>query len=198
MIENETWLEYSGQSTAELLACKTTHRADSILCAFEWGLQAKEQQDGPETINSKECVILALMALDREVNNGGYAQFFANSSVRFTPIIVDCLKTIECSATAAITEKAIALLKLTQVSAEDAREAMYAEDEDRDAALNQCDNEFYQLCEIGENLFSFVELHQNEIQLAKEFIPYVPEPIPAGAPIGTMRELMRDLKPPEE
>ena len=34
------WLEYAGQDTAEILACKGTHRIDSLLCVKETGSPA--------------------------------------------------------------------------------------------------------------------------------------------------------------
>ena len=109
-MERLPWLEYSGQTTAELLAFKESHRIDSILCAFEWGIQAKAKVLGEKSTTREEELVLACRALDREVNNGGYHQFFVNSSHRFAPIIVGCLRRIDAQATATITERAIAVL----------------------------------------------------------------------------------------
>jgi hypothetical protein len=192
-MEKLPWLEYTGQTTEELLACKNSHRIDSLLCAFEQGLQTKLNQDGHETITDPEWLVLAVRALDREVNNGGYQQFFLNSSVQFAPIILDCLLRIHCTTIAAITEKAIAALGVVELSADAASEAIYTEDPVRDAVLADCDNQFYKLTEIESNLFSFVEAHQSEIQLAKEYVALRPEKIPASSKVGTLRELVQDL-----
>ena len=159
------WLDYSGQTTSELLACKRTHRIDSLLCAFEWGIQAKAGASGEENITDEERLVLAVMALDREVNNGGYHQFFVNSSHRFVHIIVDCLRRIGCNATVAITEKAIAALGLGVLTADSVSAAVLTEDPDRDQILESCDNEFYEIEEIGNKLFPFIEKHQTQIQL---------------------------------
>jgi hypothetical protein len=83
------------------------------------------------------------MALNCEVNNGGYQQFFFNSSREFVPIVIDCLLRIQCHATAAITEKAIVALGLTELSGDTTREAIYTEDPVRDEILHYCDREFY-------------------------------------------------------
>ena len=91
-MKNLEWLEYEGQTTSELMACKNTHRIDSILCAFEWGIQAKSKPEGEDALTDEERLVLAVMALTREVNNGGYHQFFVNSSSRFAPTIVDSLR----------------------------------------------------------------------------------------------------------
>lgn len=161
------WIEYSGQTTAELVACKHTHRIDSILCAFEWGIQAKAKAQGEQSLTAEEELVLACMALDREVNNGGYDQFFVNSSYRFASIVVDCLRRIGAQATAEITERAIAALGLTTITAEAANAAIFIEDPRRKQIHNECDNEFYKIEEIGEKLFPFVEAHQDRIQLVQ-------------------------------
>jgi hypothetical protein len=154
-MEDLPWLEYGGQTTAELLACKHSHRIDSLLCAFEQGVQAKRTLQGDECITDAEWLILAVMALDREVNNGGYQQFFFNSSRQFVPIIIDCLLRIQCHATAATTERAIAALGLTEFFGDAARNAVYKEDPARDEVFEACDNEFYQTVEIEPKLFQF-------------------------------------------
>jgi uncharacterized protein DUF4375 len=154
-LEKLPWLDYTGQTTPELIACKGSHRIDSLLCAFEEGIQAKLAPQSDGAITDEEELVLAVMALNREVNNGGHHQFFVNSSRQFAPIIVDCLRRIDCVATAAITEKAIAARELPG----------------SDEILHACDREFYQLNEITPNLFRFVEAHQDQIQLVKASLP---------------------------
>jgi hypothetical protein len=65
-------LDYTGQTTPELLACKDSHRIDSLLCAFEDGIQAKLNPPHDACLNDEENLVLAVMALEREVKNGGY------------------------------------------------------------------------------------------------------------------------------
>ncbi len=55
----------------------------------------------------EERIVFAVEALEREVNNGGYCQFFGNSSREFAPSIADALLRIGCPGTARITRKAI-------------------------------------------------------------------------------------------
>lgn len=162
-MKNLPWLEYEGQTTPELMACKTTHRVDSILCAFEWGIQAKSKPDGERSLTDEERLVLAVMALTREVNNGGYDQFFVNSSRRFASTIVDSLRRIGCVTCANITEKAIQAAKFDVASPD----SIFEEDDARDAVLAACDQEFYELSDITDKLFAFVEANQNRIQLVK-------------------------------
>jgi len=138
-----------------------------LLCAFEWGIQAKAGASGEESITKEERLVFAVMALDREINNGGYHQFFVNSSHRFAPVIVDCLRRIECEATAAITERAIAALGLSTLTADSVADIILTENPERDEVLEKCDNEFYEIEEIGEKLFPFIESHQAQIQLVQ-------------------------------
>jgi Domain of unknown function (DUF4375) len=157
------WLEYEGQTTPELMACKNTHRVDSLLCAFEWGIQAKIGPEGEGALTDEERLVLAVMALTREVNNGGYHQFFVNSSRRFAPTIVDSLRRIGCTTCAEITERAIHAAKFGIAPPD----SILQEDDARDAILDACDQEFYRLADIDRRLFDFVGVHQNQIQLRK-------------------------------
>ncbi len=173
-MEKLPWLDYIGQTTPELLACKSSHRIDSLLRAFEEGIQAKRARKVGGRATVEEDLVLAVMGLDREVNNGGYHQFFFNSTRKFVTKIVACLLRIECAATAAITERAIAALGLAALSASAVRATVQKEDSVRDAILDGCDREFYRLNEIEANLFRFVEANQDRIRLEPLSIP--PQP----------------------
>ena len=74
-MEKLPWLDYTGQTTSELIACKDSHRIDSLLCAFEEGIQTKLAQKGGARPTAEKNLVLAVMGLDREVNNGGHYQF---------------------------------------------------------------------------------------------------------------------------
>ena len=186
-------LGYDGQTAAELLACKHSHNIYSLMWEFEQGVRAKRDQHGHESLTNAEWLILAIMALNCEVNNGGYQQFFFNSSREFVPIVIDCLLRIQCHATAAITEKAIAALGLTELSGDTAREAIYMEDPVRDEILHYCDREFYKLVEIGPKLFSFLEAHQDEIHPIKPSAIARPKRVPGSSKIAPFRELVTDI-----
>ena len=107
------WLEgYSGESTEQLLSLEGKYRTDSLVLAFEEGINQKAEREGTRSLTIEERIVLAVEALEREVNNGGYDQFFVNSSREFTPIMVGALKRIGCNKTASITQKAIEALGL--------------------------------------------------------------------------------------
>lgn len=164
-------LDYTGQTTPELLECKESHRIDSLLCAFEEGIQAKVRLPRHRRLTEDENLVLAVMALDREVNNGGYHQFFLNSSVRFVPVIVDCLHRIGCAATEALTRRAIAALELPELTADAASAKIRTRNRKRDRIIDDCDREFYRLDEITPRLFAYIEAHQDRIQLVRATVP---------------------------
>ena len=160
-------LEYTGQTTPELLDCKNSHSILSLLFAFEWGIQAKAKQVGEAGLTDEERLVLAVLALDREVNNGGYHQFFWNSSRRFSPMIVESLRRIGRTAAASLTERAITALRLKSLTVEAVEQAILEENTERDAILDACDKEFYKLDSADESFFKFIEDNQSQIQLVK-------------------------------
>lgn len=84
------WLEeYSDQSTEKLLALEGKFRTDSIIAAFQAALDQKLAREGKEALSEAEWTVLAMEALENEVNNNGYSGFFINSSKEYASIIVD-------------------------------------------------------------------------------------------------------------
>src|SRR5579863_2130168 len=107
MPEEKFLQKYSGQSVDELISLESEYRVDSLVLAFEEGIIQKFKREGENGLSEPERVILAIEALEREVNNGGYSQFFENSSRYFAPWIVWALETIGCPQTARISQRAI-------------------------------------------------------------------------------------------
>ncbi len=154
---------YDGQSTDELIALAGEYRIDSIVLAFEAALDEKEDP------SDAERVILAVEAIEREVGNGGFSQFFINSSLRMAPYIVDAFKSIGCPQTAALCEQAVSLLGVSDLHDEDAvEEAGYAIDDDEGIAeqFNALDDNYYEGAEepLAGKLFEFIKVHRDEIR----------------------------------
>ncbi len=157
------WLDgYEGQSTDELLALANTHRIDSLVLAFEEALQQKD----PEELNDEENVVLAVEALEREVNNGGYSQFFLNSSNAFAGTIVDALKRIGAKTAADVTARAIAAVSARSLDADTLDLVMAADDEVRDQALQACDKAYFETVgDLSEPLLEFIRANRKRIKL---------------------------------
>lgn len=142
-------------SIAEIAALSGRYRSDSLVVAIEAILIDKDES-GAE-LTEGELKFLAIEALEREVNNGGFSQLFVNESRRFVPFIVSALETIGASRTRALVERAINALKLDHslLGSDPMRylESMSESTEDPaiEEKLGELDAEYY---ELGEDLAS--------------------------------------------
>jgi Domain of unknown function (DUF4375) len=154
------WLdEYSGQPFEALLALEGKYRTDSLVLAIEQAISKKEKRSQIQGLTDEERTVLAVEALERDVNNGGYDQFFTNSSL-FAPTIVDSLQRIGCKKTANITQRAIKALGISD-SAEAVDTAMAIDDEQRVAKLGRCNDSYHKCAEpIAERLFAFIKTNK--------------------------------------
>ena len=161
------WLVgYSGQSVDELLALEGKYRIDSLTLAFEQAISQKAEREGVQTLNNdEERIVLAIEALEREVNNGGYDQFFVNSSRKLAPTVVDALRRIGCAKTANITQKAIKAIGVSALTEEAIGVAMGRNDEERFAQLSRCDDSYHKCGEpIEDRLFAFIKANKANIR----------------------------------
>ena len=160
------WLEgYSGQSVEELLSLQGKYRTDSLVLAFEQAIRQRAEREGMQSLTDEERIVLAVEALEREVNNGGYHQFFTNSSREFAPTIVAALQRIGCKKTATITRKAIKALGTRDLAADAIDAAMAGDDEQRLAHLNGCDDSYYKGVEaIADRLLAFIQANKTSVR----------------------------------
>ena len=136
---------YGGQTTEELLGLAGKYRIDSLVLAFE---QAIQQKPSPST---EEIYVLAVEALEREVNNGGYAQFFDNSSKEFAGIVETALRAIGCPRTADITRDAV---RASTAGA------------DPEKVFAACDDRYFRNDEpIADRLFEWIKANRSEIRV---------------------------------
>ena len=146
------WLDgYAGQSVDELLAFEGTDGLHNILFALEQAIQKKLETEGKLKMTGVERIVLSVRALEREVNNGGYDQFFLNSSRVHAPAIVRDLLRIGCTEMADITRRAL--------------DAEHLDGEARTRALERCDVEFYERAQLSNPLFVYVKKHQDGIKI---------------------------------
>jgi hypothetical protein len=164
---NGDWLEgYSGQSLDQLLSLEGKYRTDSLLLAFEQAVSQKAEREGQGSLTEVERTVLAVEALEREVNNGGYGQFFLNSSREFVSTIVDSLQRIDCPKTAKITRRAIKALGISNLKAENIEAVMAGDDKRREKKLEQCDAAYHASAEpIADRLFAFIKASKAGIRL---------------------------------
>ncbi|EKS10151.1 DMP19 family protein [Leptospira santarosai] len=168
-MNNEEWFENnSGLGITEIVNLESQYRIDSLVCAIEQILLDKEENDEIE-INEYELTVLAVEALEREVNNGGYLQFFGNSSQRFIPCILDCLHKIEANKTEEITKKAIHILNIEYKDDPESyiQEIEFRLEDNKIAnKLSECDEKYHATMEnIAELLFLFIKKHLNQFKV---------------------------------
>ncbi len=161
------WLDYTGQDTGQILACKGTHRIDSLLCALEQAIELRQNRSPEVATTLEERTLLAIMALQREVNNGGYRQFFVNSSREYTLTVVPALEGIGCHTTAALTQRAVDALDPHPLTLKAIEGSIFKPNPERDRVLDALDQRFYEICEIEPKLFAFVESHRQAFALGK-------------------------------
>jgi len=161
------WLDkYSGESLEELVAWEGKYRVDSLVLAFEQGVREKVARVGADKLSEEERVILAVEALEREVNNGGYDQFFVNTA-EFVPLVVDALNRVGCPEVAALTQEAIDILGMEgRVTVEVIEQLMEEESDERDDRLNKCDRRYYKEAgDLAGKLFEFIKRNNDKIKL---------------------------------
>ena len=152
------WLDgYSGQNVDELLALEGKYRIDSLVLALEQGLDQKWAHDG-EKMADEEFIVLAVEAMEREVNNGGWAQFFVNTG-QFAAVIVDALQRIRCPKTANIAQKAVKIVAKAPITEKEIENGTWEENEKRQDALGECDSLYF---EPREHRRKPIRIHQDE------------------------------------
>jgi hypothetical protein len=163
------WLEgYSGESVDQLIDLASEYRIDSVVVALEQALLERAERFGLACLSEAERTVLAVEALEREVNNGGYHQFFLNAA-EHAPEIVAGLERAICPLTAEISQSAIGHLGLRQpFTPEQVHETLEQDLEGRliDVLSDQCDQRYYNSGEpIEDRLFAYVCANRHAIQL---------------------------------
>jgi hypothetical protein len=160
------WLDgYSGETVDELIGLQGKYRTDSLVLAFEQAIDQKAARVGDDKLAVEERVILAVEALEREVNNGGYGQFFVNLSREYAPMIVDALRRIGCPKTADITQKALRIVQKSPITDAEIETGTWEENGARHDALGECDALYFRRPEnIEESLFAFIKANRAKIQ----------------------------------
>jgi Domain of unknown function (DUF4375) len=152
---------WTGQTTEELLSLEGQYRTDSLVLAFEQALQMKS------ALTKEEKVVLAIEALEREVNNGGFHQFFLNSSNEFASTVVSSLTEIGCPRTATLTQAAVNALGVeAPLAAAAIEEAAVRGGEELASKLEPFDSLYFQGAEepIAEKLFVYIKANRSKVR----------------------------------
>jgi len=115
--------------------------------------------------STPQKVFSALWAVESEVNNGGFSQYFLNSSAESAPFVVEALETIGAPETAGICKRAIAAAFPSGLPS--APEAIQSGAADFSAealeTLESLDQEFFSYPHnLTDLLFAYVSKHPEE------------------------------------
>jgi hypothetical protein len=166
-MNDRRWLHgYSGQTTNELIALDGVYRTDSVVLAFEAAIREKAMRVGAGPLTEAEQTVLAVEALEREVNSDGYLGLFTNAPEE-VPFIVSSLHAIGRDDVATITDRAIHALGIEgQLTREAVASAVEDEDDDRDDRLAECDEAYYESAgDLAGPLFAYISAHSHDITL---------------------------------
>lgn len=169
-MSEQKWLDrYSGQTTDELIRLQGEYRTDSVVLAFEQALDQKAERMGQDSLTGEEKVVLAIEGLEREVNNGGYDQFFINSSKEYAPIVVDALNRISCADAALLTQQAIDVLGIKgQITVEAIDRIMEDESTERDERLEEYNERYYEIVgDLAGPLLEFIKKNKDKITVTE-------------------------------
>ncbi|HTO02357.1 MAG TPA: DUF4375 domain-containing protein [Opitutus sp.] len=156
---------YAGQTVEQLIALASDYRIDSLVLAFEQAIDQKSANQ--RKLSGPEIDILAVEAMEREVNNGGYYQFFSNTSKKYAGVLPGSLARMECPIAAQIATDALASLKVEGVVTEAKIDAALTQLGDQAvAAFGKLDGRYFQNNEpIADRLFAYIQANKAEINL---------------------------------
>lgn len=164
LMDRQSFLpSYQQQSIDELIALEGAYRTDSLVVAIESAILAKKKLG--QSISDVENLILAIEAMERNVNNGGFSAFFLNTG-EYSPVIVKSLITINCPKNAVLAEQAIACLNLNTLkpAPHAVRDKIKFADDKLEDELSKIDQIYYFSDEAIElRLFEYIK--ENSIKI---------------------------------
>ena len=128
---------------------KIEEKENFIVALDQYIAEKCEYGDKMEVLNVDQRVFYITQALEMEVNNGGFAQFFFNSSGGFANELVFSFKKIGAMKTAEICKKAISIYGDKVPTDRDERENVLTPDDENEEerieeVLNECDDAFFE------------------------------------------------------
>ena len=127
------------------ITCATDNINNYIVDMCDTICKKCEYGDAMERLNKFERVFYVTQALEMEVNNGGFSQFFYNSSGNLSSELVHAFTEIGAMNTVEICKKALEAFGRDIPIDRDERQDMLeeVESEEIDDILNECDDTFY-------------------------------------------------------
>ena len=136
----------------KIFACSDS--TDFVISMISHLCDKSNYGDNMEKLSPAEQIFFICTILEQEVNNGGFDQFFCNSSGNFANRIVDAFLTIGAEEIASICKDALAAFpeSLPEDWAERQEYLDETSTEEIQDILSACDDRFYEYPEDLENL----------------------------------------------
>lgn len=124
---------------------RLTDANDFVVALLEHLDKKTQYGEDMSVLSAEERIFYITQTLEMEVNNGGFSQFFYNSSGNFSNEVVSAFHAIGANTTAAICKKALSALGCEIPVDRDEREKMLdeLENDEIDGIFEECDNAFY-------------------------------------------------------
>lgn len=124
---------------------KLTDPNDFVIAMTEHLNEKTQYGEDVSALSDAERIFYIAQTLEMEVNNGGFSQFFYNSSGDFSSELVGAFTTIGANTTAAICQKAIDAFDRDIPVDRDERQEMLdeLEGDELDEILAECDAAFF-------------------------------------------------------
>jgi len=143
------------------------NETDIILAIDEYLNEKSEYCEKIENLNESQKTFIIVENLEREINNGGFNQFYFNSSGDFSYETVDALIKIGANKTAEIVKKANSQFPNEKLPKEriERQEVLEQIEDKADEIWETCDTDFYEYeDDIGGLLIEFVKNNKEEFK----------------------------------
>ncbi|ARN77369.1 hypothetical protein BST97_04880 [Nonlabens spongiae] len=158
----------SSQTEFDLDKVLKMERRDMIVTEIDSYLNKKcEFGEKIDRLNESQIVLLIVENLEREINNGGFNQFYFNSSGNYANETIDALTKIGANKTAEIVKKANSEFENGTVPKDRAERQNKLEliEEKAEENWNKCDSEFYEYNDdLTELLIAFILKNKSDFE----------------------------------
>jgi hypothetical protein len=157
-----------GSTTEEILSHENDDKRRNVLGALFYRIGQKAESRGEGSLTETERRLCAAHGLDGEVNNGGFDQYFWNSTGNDAEAALAGLKDMGATAAAALLERAMAVFPGGKPPADRERrqEEMKQMESRSKPVWDQCDREYYDCKEdIDELCLAYAKKKRAEIIL---------------------------------
>ena len=169
LVSNPNDMKSHGTSIQAIL--KHRREVDDLKLAYSIGFQLFEKVSkyGIDCLSNEEKFFLATYELDNEINNGGYLQYFNNSSGNLAFLVIEALQSIGSRKFLNITKKAIDIYGELPSKIQNERMNAIARitNNYEDNAWDKCDACYYEIEDenIANLLLDYADLNKDKFTL---------------------------------